>query len=65
MTLGRSSRSGGKWTQTRHELRLEQRDYVASLTPREEKVVRGGKAEETREEKWVGVRLWRLRWNKP
>ena len=64
MRLGRSSRSSGKWPKlSRHELRVEQRDSVASLTPSEEKVLKGGKAEETREEKWVGERLWRLRRN--
>ena len=34
---------------------------MASLIPREEKVLKGGKAEETREEKWVGERFRRLR----
>ena len=48
---------------SRYKLRVEQRDSVASLTPREEKVVKGGRAEETREEKWVGERLRRLRRN--
>ena len=45
---------------SRYELRVEQRDYVASLTPREAKVDKGGRAEETREEKWVGERVRRL-----
>ena len=44
---------------SRHELRVEQRDSVASLTPSEEKVDKGGRTEETREEKWVGERLRR------
>ena len=49
---------------SRHELRVEQRDCLASSTLSEEKVVKGGRAEETREEKWVGERLRRLRRNK-
>ena len=44
---------------SKHELRVEQRDSVASSTPSEEKVDKGGRAEETREEKWVGERLRR------
>src|SRR4029434_8224628 len=45
---------------SKHELRVEQSDSVASSTPSEEKVDKGGRAEETREEKWVGERLRRL-----
>ena len=45
---------------SRHEFSVEQRDSVASLNSREENVLEVGRAEATREEKWVGDRLWRL-----
>jgi len=45
---------------SRHEISVEQRDSVESLTSREENVLEVGSAEATTEDKRVGDRLWRL-----
>ena len=45
---------------SRPDLSVEQKDSVASLTSSEENLLRGGRAEVTTEEKWIGGRLRRL-----